>query len=99
MKATVEKPNPYLYQSLAVLAAEMGLIAESRKWFMKGTQTLVVSQGLGLVNGTQTLVVSQRVRVRADTRQPTRLAANWPFRKRQWPPIATFEGPAKLLSS
>lgn len=42
VKVTVERPNPYLYQSLAVLAAEMGLLEESRKWFMKGTRTLVV---------------------------------------------------------
>lgn len=42
VKATAENPNPYLYQSLAVLAAEMGLVEESRKWFMKGTRTLVV---------------------------------------------------------
>lgn len=46
MKATSERPNPYLYQSLAVLAAEMGLVEESRKWFSKGTHTLVVRPGL-----------------------------------------------------
>lgn len=33
-------PNPYLYQSLAVLAAEMDCLEEARKWFREGTRTL-----------------------------------------------------------
>jgi tetratricopeptide (TPR) repeat protein len=36
-------PNPYLYQSLAVLAAEMDCVEESRKWFREGTRTVTVS--------------------------------------------------------
>ena len=36
-------PNPYLYQSLAVLAAEMDCVEEARKWFREGTRTLTVS--------------------------------------------------------
>ncbi len=35
-------PNPYLYQSLAVLAAEMDCVEEARKWFREGTRTLTV---------------------------------------------------------
>lgn len=38
-------PNPYLYQSLAVLAAEMDCVEEARKWFREGTRTLTVSCG------------------------------------------------------
>lgn len=38
-------PNPYLYQSLAVLAAEMDCLEEARKWFREGTRTLTVSCG------------------------------------------------------
>lgn len=36
-------PNSYLYQSLAVLAAEMDCVEEARKWFREGTRTLTVS--------------------------------------------------------
>lgn len=35
-------PNPYLYQSLAILAADLGCTEESRKWFMAGINTLKV---------------------------------------------------------
>lgn len=36
-----KNPNPYLYQSLAVLAAEMDCVEESRKWFREGTRTVM----------------------------------------------------------
>ena len=38
-----DAPNPYLYQSLAVLAAEMDCVEEARKWFREGTRTVTVS--------------------------------------------------------
>ena len=40
LEATVSKPNPYLYQSLAVLAADLDRPEEARKWFRAGTKTL-----------------------------------------------------------
>jgi hypothetical protein len=43
VRATAASPNPYLFQSLAVLAADMGRIDEARKWFHKGSSTLMVS--------------------------------------------------------
>ncbi|GAB4821788.1 hypothetical protein N2152v2_008834 [Parachlorella kessleri] len=41
IQATRRRPNPYLYQSLAVLAAEMGVTEEARKWFQLGTDTVM----------------------------------------------------------
>ena len=43
VRATAACPNPYLFQSLAVLAADMGRTEEARKWFHKGSSTLMVS--------------------------------------------------------
>ncbi len=42
IKATTRRPNPDLYQSRAVLAAEMGVTEEARKWFQRGTDTVMV---------------------------------------------------------
>ena len=42
VRATAASPNPYLLQSLAVLAADMGRTDEARKWFHKGSSTLMV---------------------------------------------------------
>lgn len=42
VKKTRNRPNPYLYQSLAVLAGEMGYVEEARKWFREGTSCLPV---------------------------------------------------------
>ncbi len=42
IQALRRSPNPYLYQSLAVLAAEMDCVEEARKWFREGTRTLTV---------------------------------------------------------
>jgi tetratricopeptide (TPR) repeat protein len=39
--ATRERPNSYLYQSLAVMAAESGKVEEARKWFRAGTKTVM----------------------------------------------------------
>ena len=41
-KTKKRKPNPYLYQSVAVLAAEMGLTESARDWFQRGTSTFSV---------------------------------------------------------
>eukprot|EP00884_Botryococcus_braunii_P022420 jgi/Botrbrau1/8862/Bobra.50_2s0019.1 len=38
---TRSTPNPYLYQSLALLAGEMGYVEEARKWFREGTSTVL----------------------------------------------------------
>ena len=40
IEATVANPNPYLYQSLAVLAADLDRPEEARKWFRAGTKTV-----------------------------------------------------------
>lgn len=40
LQATRAEPNPYLYQSLAVLAAELERPDEARRWFRAGTRTL-----------------------------------------------------------
>lgn len=40
IQATRRSPNPFLYQSLAVLAADMDCHEEARKWFRQGTRTL-----------------------------------------------------------
>lgn len=42
IQALRRQPNPYLYQSLAVLASEMDCVEEARKWFREGTRTLTV---------------------------------------------------------
>ena len=42
IKATRSKPNPYLYQALALMATELGYTEEAREWFMEGTKTLLV---------------------------------------------------------
>ena len=36
------RPNSYLYQSLAVLAADVGAVEEARRWLIQGTSTLQV---------------------------------------------------------
>lgn len=38
--ATRGRPNPHLYQSMALLAGEMGYVAEARRWFREGTRAL-----------------------------------------------------------
>lgn len=48
IRETRRRPNPYLYQSLAVLAAEMGVTEEARKWFRLGTDTLMGSSSHAL---------------------------------------------------
>ncbi|KAK9811400.1 hypothetical protein WJX72_003311 [[Myrmecia] bisecta] len=40
IRATRNTPNPHLYQSLALLAADMGSTDEARQWFREGTKTL-----------------------------------------------------------
>lgn len=40
IQATMDNPNPYLYQSLAVLASELGRVDEARQWFRLGTKTM-----------------------------------------------------------
>lgn len=40
IEATTAAPNPYLYQSLAVLAAELDRPEEARRWFRAGTKTV-----------------------------------------------------------
>lgn len=42
VQKTQAQPNPYLYQSLAVLAAGLGRTDEARKWFDAGTRTPMV---------------------------------------------------------
>lgn len=42
VQKTRTKPNPYLYQSLAVLAAELKRPDEARTWFKAGTSTPMV---------------------------------------------------------
>ena len=42
IKATRSRPNPYLYQALALMATELGYTEEAREWFMEGTKTLLV---------------------------------------------------------
>ncbi|KAI3436107.1 hypothetical protein D9Q98_002165 [Chlorella vulgaris] len=41
IQALRSRPNSYLYQSLAVLAAEMDCTDEARKWFREGTRTVM----------------------------------------------------------
>jgi hypothetical protein len=40
IRATQERPNPHLYQAIAMLAGEMGYIDEARQWFREGTSSL-----------------------------------------------------------
>lgn len=47
IQALRRSPNAYLYQSLAVLAAEMDCVEEARKWFREGTRTIMVSTTCG----------------------------------------------------
>ena len=39
IKNAKRSPSPYLFNSLAVLAAELGRVDEAREWFQKGTKT------------------------------------------------------------
>lgn len=43
LKATKDKPNPYLYQALALMATELRYTEEARQWFLEGTKTIMVS--------------------------------------------------------
>lgn len=43
LKATRDKPNPYLYQALALMATELRYTEEARQWFLEGTKTIMVS--------------------------------------------------------
>jgi hypothetical protein len=38
IKATQNNPNQHLYQSIAMLAGEMGYLEESRNWFREATR-------------------------------------------------------------
>ena len=40
IRETQERPNPHLYQAIAMLAGEMGYIDEARQWFREGTSSL-----------------------------------------------------------
>ena len=42
IRKTQKQPNPFLYQSVAQLAADKGLVEEARNWFVRGTRTLTV---------------------------------------------------------
>lgn len=42
IRNTRHQPNAHLYQSLAILAAEMGCAAAARKWFEEGSRLLEV---------------------------------------------------------
>lgn len=46
VQKTRTKPNPYLYQSLAVLAADLQRPDEARKWFQAGTGTPMVRRAI-----------------------------------------------------
>lgn len=48
IRKTSDRPNPFLYQSVAVLAGEMGLTSESRKWFEEATRTFTGSGRHGI---------------------------------------------------
>ena len=41
-------PNPHLYQSIAVLAGEMGYLEEARRWFREGTRSIKGKQSHAL---------------------------------------------------
>lgn len=42
VKKATGVPNPHLYNSLAVLAGEMGFVEEARAWFKQGTSSVRV---------------------------------------------------------
>ena len=42
MKKSAKKNVAHMYQSLAVLAGEMGFVGEARAWFRQGTATVRV---------------------------------------------------------
>lgn len=44
IRRTQKNPNPYLFQSVAQLASDMGLTEEARKWFQRGTRSFEVCQ-------------------------------------------------------
>jgi tetratricopeptide (TPR) repeat protein len=48
INATKDIPNPYLYQSLAVLAADLDRPEEARRWFNAGTKTVLGSNSTAL---------------------------------------------------
>ncbi|BDA50860.1 PsbB mRNA maturation factor Mbb1, chloroplastic [Coccomyxa sp. Obi] len=48
IRATEGTPNPHLYQSIAVLAGEMGYVEEARRWFREGTRTIKGKQSHAL---------------------------------------------------
>jgi len=48
VKKTDGFPNPHLYNSLGVLAGEMGFVEEARAWFKQGTSSVRVSHRLPL---------------------------------------------------
>ena len=51
IRATQDQPSPFLYQSIAMLAGEMGYIEEARQWFREGTSTLRGKRSLALWHG------------------------------------------------
>ena len=51
IRATQEFPNPFLYQSIAMLAGDMGYIEEARQWYREGTSTLKGKRSLALWHG------------------------------------------------
>ncbi len=48
IRATEGMPNPHLFQSIAVLAGEMGYVEEARRWFREGTRTIKGKQSHAL---------------------------------------------------
>ncbi|KAK9907358.1 hypothetical protein WJX75_002146 [Coccomyxa subellipsoidea] len=48
IRATEGVPNPHLYQSIAVLAGEMGYLEEARRWFREGTRSIKGKQSHAL---------------------------------------------------
>ncbi len=48
IRATEGTPNPHLFQSIAVLAGEMGYVDEARRWFREGTRTIKGKQSHAL---------------------------------------------------
>ena len=63
--ATRGRPNPHLYQSIAVLAGEVGLVDEARQWFREGTRALTGRQSHALWHG---WAVLEAAKVRCLTR-------------------------------
>lgn len=54
-RKTPQKSNPYLYNSLACLAAELGKTEEARAWFEEGTRTHEVRHSAKYPAGLSTL--------------------------------------------